>query len=121
MEKINLICIQCPMGCHLEVTKADDGSVSVSGNTCPRGEAYGTKEVTTPTRTVTSIVKVTNGEIPVVSVKTASDIPKEKIFDVMKEIRAAVTEAPVAIGDVVIENAAGTGVNVVATKDIVRI
>lgn len=118
MESINLICINCPMGCSLTVTKADDGSVSVTGNTCPRGEEYGIKEVTNPTRTVTSIVRVSDGEIPMVSVKTASDIPKEKIFDVMKEIRSAKTVAPVSIGDIIIEDAAGTGVSVVATKNV---
>ena len=118
MENINLICIQCPMGCSLTVTREDDGSVSVSGNTCPRGEAYGKKEVTAPTRTVTSIVRVSGGEIPMVSVKTASDIPKEKIFDVMKDIRAAKINAPVCIGDVIIENAGSTGVNVIATKNV---
>ena len=118
MESINLTCIQCPMGCALTVTKGEDGTVSVSGNTCPRGEAYGIKEVTAPTRTVTSIVRVIGGEIPMVSVKTASDIPKDKIFDVMKDIRAARVNAPVSIGDVIVENAAGTGVNVIATKNV---
>ncbi|MBO6164846.1 MAG: DUF1667 domain-containing protein [Eubacterium sp.] len=118
MEKTDLICINCPMGCSLVVTKADDGSVTVTGNTCPRGEEYGIKEVTAPTRTVTSIVRVAGGEIPMVSVKTAADIPKEKIFDVMKYIREAKTVAPVKIGDIIIENVAGTGVNVVATKNV---
>jgi len=118
MEKTDLICINCPMGCNLTVTKADDGSVSVTGNTCPRGEEYGIKEVTAPTRTVTSIVRVTDGEIPMVSVKTAADIPKEKIFDVMKSIRETKTVAPVKIGDIIIKNVAGTGVDVVATKNV---
>ena len=118
MEKTDLICINCPMGCNLTVTKADDGSVSVTGNTCPRGEEYGIKEVTAPTRTVTSIVRVTDGEIPMVSVKTAADIPKEKIFDVMKSIRETKTVAPVKIGDIIINNVAGTGVDVVATKNV---
>ena len=119
MEKTDdLICINCPMGCNLTVTKADDGSVSVTGNTCPRGEEYGIKEVTAPTRTVTSIVRVTDGEIPMVSVKTAADIPKEKIFDVMKSIRETKTVAPVRIGDIIIKNVAGTGVDVVATKNV---
>ena len=94
MEKRELICIQCPMGCPLTVTVSDDGAVSVTGNTCPRGAAYGEKEVTHPTRTVTSTVKLDGGTIARVSVKTASDIPKEKIFGVMEEIRAARVAAP---------------------------
>lgn len=118
MEKRELICIQCPMGCPLTVTVSDDGSVSVAGNTCPRGEAYGEKEVTHPTRTVTSTVKIDGGTIARVSVKTASDIPKEKIFGVMEEIRASRVAAPVSLGDVIVKDAAGTGVDVIATKSV---
>ena len=117
MEKRELICIQCPMGCPLTVT-IDGERVTVEGNTCPRGAVYGEKEVTHPTRTVTSTVVVEGGEIPRVSVKTQSDIPKEKIFDVMSEIKQARASSPIAVGDVIIANAAGTGVAVVATKPV---
>ena len=116
-EVRELTCIQCPMGCALTVT-IEDGKVSVSGNSCPRGAAYGEKEVTHPTRIVTSSVPVDGGEIARVSVKTASDIPKEKIFDIMKEIRAVHVPAPVHIGDIILSNVAGTQVNVIATKDV---
>ena len=119
MEIRELTCIQCPMGCQLTVT-VDDGKVTVTGNTCPRGAIYGEKEVAAPTRTVTSTVIVNGGELARVSVKTASDIPKGKIFAVMEEIRAARVEAPVAIGDIIIENAADTGVAVIATKTVNR-
>ena len=112
-----LTCIQCPMGCALTVT-IEDGKVSVSGNSCPRGAAYGEKEVTHPTRIVTSSVPVDCGEIARVSVKTAGDIPKEKIFDIMKDIRAIRVKAPVHIGEVILANVAGTGVDVIATKDV---
>ena len=77
-ETRELICINCPLGCGLTVTIKDGEVEKVQGNTCPKGEAYGKKEVTNPTRIVTSIVKVTGGVLPVVSVKTASDIPKER-------------------------------------------
>ena len=117
MEKRELICIQCPMGCALTVT-VDKDKVTVEGNTCPRGAVYGEKEVTHPTRTVTSTVDVDGGEIPRVSVKTSGDIPKEKIFDVMKEIRSAKTAAPVTIGQVIIKNVAGCGVDIIATKTV---
>lgn len=118
MEQRNLICINCPLGCALTVTLEDGRVTGVSGNTCPRGDAYGRKEVTSPSRIVTSTVAVTGGHLPVVSVKTDSDIPKGKIDAVMDEIRLAVVNAPVHIGDVIIENAADTGVNIVATKNI---
>ncbi len=120
METIELTCIQCPVGCALTVTSYD-GKVTVTGNRCPRGAAYGEKEVTHPTRTVTSTVSVAGGEIPRVSVKTRSDIPKERIFDVMKEICAAEAQAPVHEGDVIIRDAAGTGVDVIATKTVEKI
>lgn len=116
-ETRELTCINCPLGCTLTVT-IDGDAVTVSGNTCPRGEAYGKKEVTDPTRIVTSTVPVSGGDIARLPVKTASDIPKGKIFDVMEAIHAASVTAPVRIGDVVIENAAGTGVNIVAARDV---
>ena len=117
MEIRELTCIQCPMGCQLTVT-VDGENVTVEGNTCPRGAVYGKKEVTAPTRTVTSTVVVEGGELPRVSVKTASDIPKGMIFAVMEAIRAASVTAPVHIGDVIIANAAGSGADVVATKTV---
>lgn len=116
MEKRELICIGCPMGCPLIVTMDDGKVVEVMGNTCPRGKTYAEKEVTNPTRIVTSTVKVDGGDRPFVSVKTKEDIPKDKIFDCMKEISGIVAKAPIAIGDILLENAAGTGVPIIATK-----
>ena len=81
MEKRNLICIGCPMGCELNVEIEGKQVVSVTGNTCKRGDVYARKEITNPTRIVTSSVKVEGGTLPVVSVKTKEDIPKGKIFD----------------------------------------
>ena len=117
MKTYDITCIQCPIGCALNVT-VDGDKVSVSGNTCPRGEAYGIKEVTHPSRTVTSTVKIEGGAIPRLSVKTKTDIPKEKIFEVMTEIKKTTVKAPFYTGDVVIENVCQTGVDVIATKTI---
>lgn len=112
-----LTCISCPLGCPLKVEVDETGAVlSVTGNTCKRGEEYGRKEVTAPTRTVTSTIKVEGASVPVTSVRTKTDIPKDKIFACMEEIRKAAAKAPVHIGDVVIRDVAGTGVDVVATK-----
>ena len=114
-----LTCISCPLGCPLKVETDDNGAVlQVTGNTCKRGEIYGKKEVTAPERTVTSTVAVVGGSAPLVSVRTRTDIPKGKIFDCMEAIRAAKIQAPVHIGDVVVENVCGTGVDVVATKAV---
>jgi len=117
METRELTCINCPLGCQLTV-QIDGDNISVSGNTCPRGEAYGKKEVIAPTRIVTSSVIIEGGTIERVSVKTASDIPKGKIMDIMKEIKAMRVKAPVHIGDVIISNVAGTGVDIVASKNV---
>ena len=121
METRELICIGCPMGCPLKVEMDNGEVVSVSGNTCKRGDDYARKEVTHPTRIVTSTVAVTGGDIAMVSVKTQNDIPKEKIMDIMKSIEDIKVEAPVHIGDVIVANAADTGVNIIATKDIKKV
>ncbi|MBP5617624.1 MAG: DUF1667 domain-containing protein [Clostridia bacterium] len=117
MEKHELTCIRCPVGCALTVTVESD-KVTVTGNSCPQGAEYGVHEVTRPMRTVTSSVRVTGGALPLVSVKTVPDIPKEAIFAVMEAVRAARVPAPVKIGDVLIRNAAGMGSDIVATKDV---
>lgn len=112
---VELICINCPMGCMLTVEFEDGVVGTVKGNTCKRGEKYAQKELTNPTRIVTSTVKVENGKVPVVSVKTKNDIPKGKIFECVEALKNVVVNAPVNIGDVVLANAANTGVDIVAT------
>ena len=118
MEERRLTCIGCPMGCPLVVTMDGGDVVSVTGNTCKRGEIYGRKEVTNPTRIVTSTVRVSGGSIDMVSVKTKEDIPKGKIFDCVKALKTVEVAAPVHIGDVIMKDVAGTGVDVVATKNV---
>ena len=118
MEEKNLICINCPLGCPLTVTMEGGEVKTVTGNTCPRGEAYAKKELTNPTRIVTSTVKVKGGVLAMASVKTANDIPKGKIFDCVKAIQDIELEAPVTIGQVVLADVCGTGVDIVATKNV---
>lgn len=135
-----LTCINCPLGCQVSVTyeevrgassgsgalpdapTASGGSritiLSVSGNSCPRGDKYARTEVTDPRRTVTTTVPVVGSDTErMVSVKTASDIPKGKIFDCVTAVHAAIAHAPVHIGDVIVPNVCDTGVDVVATKN----
>ncbi len=118
MEKRELICIGCPLGCMLTVEIEEKTILSVSGNTCVRGDRYARKEVTNPTRIVTSTLRVNGGDRPVVPVKTREDIPKEKIFECMEALQGVCVKAPVKTGDVLIENIAGTGVDIIATKDV---
>lgn len=118
MEKRTLTCIGCPLGCALTV-ELDGGVITrVAGNTCKRGDDYARKEVTHPMRSVTSTVAVAGGALPVVSVKTAQDIPKEKIMDIMENLKDLCVSAPVHMGDIILENAADTRVSVIATKEV---
>lgn len=110
-----LICISCPMGCHLAV---DVENKIVTGNTCKRGEVYGINEVTNPVRVITSTVKVENGELPVLPVKTEKPVPKNLNFKVMEKLKEVQVKAPVNIGDVIIENVLNTGINIIATRNI---
>jgi len=118
MERKELICIGCPLGCNLTVEMDGGQVVSVNGNTCKRGDDYARKELTDPRRIVTSTVPVAGGNLPVVSVKTATDIPKNKIRECLLALKGVTLTAPVQIGDVIVENVADTGVNVIATKSI---
>ena len=115
MEKRELICIGCPLGCMLTVEIEGSEVTNVTGNTCPRGKTYAEKEVTNPTRIVTSTVKVVGGDRASVSCKTKSDIPKSKIFEVVRALKAVEAVAPIRIGDVLLEDVAGTGIQIVAT------
>lgn len=120
MEKRELICIGCPLGCPITVAM-DNGEVAeVEGNTCKRGDDYARKEVTNPTRIVTSTVMVEGGRDVTVSVKTRRDVPKEKIFACVKALKGARVKAPVSIGDVIVENVAGTGVDIIATGNVLK-
>ena len=118
MERKELTCIGCPMGCQITVELEHGEILSVKSNTCAIGDKYARNEVLHPERTVTSTVVVDGGDKPRVSVKTAGNIPKDRIFDCMKEINAVRVQAPVRIGDVMIENVVDSGVNVVATRNI---
>ena len=118
MNTRELTCIGCPLGCALTVTMDGDTVSSVTGNTCPRGDAYARKEVTNPTRIVTSTVRVNGGVCPMVNVKTASDIPKDKIVACTEALKNGVVTAPVKIGDVLLSNVAGTGVDIVAARNV---
>ena len=121
MNKVNLTCIGCPLGCQIEVMMDEDGEILlVTGNTCPRGDKYARKEVTAPTRIVTSSVRVYGSKTGerMVPLKTASDIPKGKIMDVIRDLRGVSVPCPVRIGDVLFRDVAGTGVDMIATKNV---
>ena len=113
-----MICICCPMGCHLQVDDSNLNDIKVSGNTCPRGAKYAKDEVICPKRVVTSIVNVEGGEINMVSVKTADVIPKDKMFEALKLLEGISVKAPVEIGQVIVKDILGLGVDFIATKNV---
>lgn len=117
----DLICIGCPIGCQLQVKLDSNEVIEVTGNTCKKGDDYAKKECTNPTRIVTSSVCVKDGEIGMVAVKTERDIPKDKIFDCIKALKGVVVNAPINIGDVIVENILDTGVNIIATRKVAKI
>jgi len=115
MMKREITCIVCPRGCRMTADIQGD-TITVTGHTCPRGEKHAMDEILHPVRSLTSIVRVSNRPDTMVSVKSEAPIPKGEMFAIMEKIHAASVEAPVAIGDCIIDNVCGT--RIVATKEI---
>ena len=114
-----ITCILCPHGCELEVSyqgEPCEKTVHVEGNRCPKGRPYALEELLHPQRTLTTSVLVVGGELPLISVKTATPIPRQLVSKARSEIRAVVAQAPVAIGARILADVAGTGVDVVVTR-----
>ena len=117
-ETRNLVCVNCPLGCLLTAV-VDVGAVTeVLGNQCARGVAYAEAECVNPTRMVTSTVPVENAAAAVLPVKTRTAIPKDRIMACMEQLRDVTARAPIAVGEVVLADVAGTGVDVVASRSL---
>ena len=125
--KRELICISCPIGCRLEAVRNDDGSLTVTGNQCPKGEEYAREEINAPKRVVTTTVAVRSvgsgdraagSERRRVPVRTATPLPVENITPLLHKLHSMTVTAPVRLGDILIEDIDGTGVNVVATLTV---
>jgi len=114
----NLICVSCPIGCEVTVKMENGEIVDVSGNRCPRGEAYARQEAIDPMRVLPTSVRVIGGNLPLVSVKTDQPVPKRLIWEIMDYIRTLSVDAPVKIGQVLTENVLGTEANLVATREV---
>ena len=114
--KRDLTCIVCPIGCQLSVTLENGVVTEVLGNTCPRGKQYAIDECTNPVRTITTTARTSNGGV--IPVKTDRPIPKNLMFECMREIDRSIVTLPAGIGDVVIEDILGTGANVVVTANM---
>lgn len=117
--KNELVCIVCPRGCSMTVENID-GQVTVSGNSCKRGSDFAKKEFECPMRTICSTVATVFPEVPVLPVRVSSDIPKEKIKDVMAEINKVLLKTKIGTGETVIKNVCNTDVDVIATSNILK-
>lgn len=113
-----LTCIGCPLGCAICVEMDGKEVVSVTGNTCRQGEQYAIKEMTDPTRIVTTTVRLEGRTDLVLPVKTEKDIPKRDILNCIAALKRVSVRTPVHMGQVILPDIAGTGVSVIATKDI---
>ncbi len=118
MSQRSFTCIVCPNGCDIRAEYEGAEVISVRGAACPKGEDYVRQELTDPRRNIATSVPVEGGELPLVSVRLTSAIPKKDIFAVMAEINKLRVKAPVQIGDVLLEDVLGLGSSVVVTKNV---
>ena len=120
MEQNKIICVSCPMGCRMTIQSKDGKITSIIGNACPKRIKYAEEEFINPLRILPVTVKVIGGELPLVSVKTEKAILKRLLLKAMAEIAEIEVEAPVKIGQVIKYDLMGTGVSLVATRNIKR-
>lgn len=118
MESTTMTCINCPIGCFLTVSLEDGKVVGVTGNQCKRGVAYAEMESTNPTRMMCTTVRLRGGAVAQLPVKTRSPIPKAMTVACSRALADVELEAPVALGQVVMADICGTGVDVVATRSV---
>lgn len=116
-EKKVFRCIVCPTGCEITVENVD-GEVKISGFGCKRGEEYAKEEFSAPKRIITATMRVENGFLPIIPVRTEKPIPKESVFDIIKEISSVKVKAPIKVGDILIKNIHDLGINVIASRNM---
>jgi CxxC motif-containing protein len=111
-------CIVCPTGCEIKVNQAPDNSISFEGYTCKRGLEYAEQEYYEPKRILTTTMRVENGFLPLIPVRSDKPIIKDKLRNVLNEIAEAKIKAPIKMGDILIENVLDTEVNIIASRDL---
>ena len=118
IEKRELICVTCPRGCRITVEMEDEKIIRILGNTCERGEKYAESEIKDPRRMFASTVRIRNGVHPVLPVTVTQPFPKDRLKDLSAELRKTEVTAPVRMGDVIVKNVLGTGIDVIASRDM---
>lgn len=111
---MKMICINCPLGCHLEI----DENMNVSGNNCPRGRQYAIDEMTHPLRTLTTTIAIDSDIHERLSVITDKPVPKDMMMDIVRSLKDLKVKAPVKMGDIIVENILETGSNLIASRSI---
>jgi len=117
-NKHEFLCINCPIGCTLELTEEDGEILEIAGAECKVGEKYAEEEFRNPRRRVSTTVRVSGGTLPLLPVVSESPIPKKMIRDAVEVLAEVVVEAPVADGQVVYPDILGTGVDIVSSRKL---
>ena len=112
-------CIICPTGCLIHV-KAINGELIIEGHSCKRGEEYSREEFISPKRILTTTMRVENGFLPLIPVRSDKPIPKDKLEDTLRKIASIVSKAPIKMGDILIENVLGLNTNIIASRDLIK-
>jgi CxxC motif-containing protein len=113
-----MICIGCPLGCHLSVNLKGEDSWEVTGYDCKKGKNYGNQEMIDPRRMVTTTVAVDSARWARLPVRTAEAVPKDLVVEVCKALHQLEVSAPVNMGDVILDDVLDTGISVVATRSL---
>jgi len=120
MIKKSLICIECPLGCHITVDTEKNKVIKITGNKCPKGEKYALSELQNPVRVLTTSVLAEGFPFKLIPVKTDKPIPKARLLEAMKEVKRIRVDRPIHVGDIVASNFLGTDANLVATREFFR-
>ena len=113
-------CIVCPTGCEIQVKQGQKGDISFEGYTCERGLEYAEQEYYEPKRILTTTIRVENGLLPLIPIRTDKPILKDKLKDALKEIAKTKVKAPIKMGDILIENILDLGVNIIASRNLIE-
>lgn len=114
-----LVCIVCPNGCTLHI-EGDGKDIKISGQKCRKGLTFAQNEMTNPMRSICSTVRTAFSETPVLPVKVSCEIPKGKIFEVMRKINRVTVQERIGTGDIIIKNVCGTNADIIATSNILK-
>ena len=119
--KKELVCVNCPMGCRISVEMKEGKIVDISGNTCPKGKEYAEQECIRPMRILTTTVRICHGVHRVLPVISERSIPLDLVFQAMEQVKHVEVSAPVKEGDVILDDLAGTGVKLLASRSMEKV